>query len=284
VTANLLSGGIDQVFTRTDSSGTANFLTDALGSTLALTNSSGSTLAQYAYEPFGNSFLTSGSSANTYEYTGRENDGLGIYFYRARYYSPTLQRFISEDPTEMLGSGPNLYAYVGGNPVSVVDPRGTDPLSGGVMGAMYGAAGGVAACGCSQGAWVGGAVGAVVGVGVGLIPGSSLVGSTVIGAVSGAVGDMASQVWMNGSVTSWGSVGAAFVAGDVGGMVGGFLPAGWAADAAGGSIALPVGAILNPDSGGRGSSGGSGGSGGPGGLGRSGGAAAGASATSGRKK
>ena len=40
--ANLLSGGIDEVFTRTDSSGTANFLTDALGSTINLTNSSGS--------------------------------------------------------------------------------------------------------------------------------------------------------------------------------------------------------------------------------------------------
>ena len=82
MTANLLTGGIDQVFTRTDSSGTANFLTDALGSTLELTNSTGSTLAQYEYEPFGNTFVTSGSSANSYEYTGRENDGTGIYYYR----------------------------------------------------------------------------------------------------------------------------------------------------------------------------------------------------------
>jgi hypothetical protein len=48
VTANLLSGGIDEVFMRTDSNGAANFLTDALGSTIALTNSSGSTLATYS--------------------------------------------------------------------------------------------------------------------------------------------------------------------------------------------------------------------------------------------
>jgi RHS repeat-associated protein len=39
-----------------------------------------------------------------------ENDGDGLYYYRNRYYSPNLQRFPSEDPMEMLGSGPNLYA------------------------------------------------------------------------------------------------------------------------------------------------------------------------------
>ena len=35
---------------------------------------------------------------NSYQYTGRENDGTGLYFYRARYYAPALGRFISEDP------------------------------------------------------------------------------------------------------------------------------------------------------------------------------------------
>ena len=58
--ANLLSGGTDEVFTRTDSSGTANFLTDALGRTSALTDGSGSTVASYAYEPFGNTTATGG--------------------------------------------------------------------------------------------------------------------------------------------------------------------------------------------------------------------------------
>jgi len=130
VTANLLSRGLDQVFTRTDSSGTANFLTDALGSTIALTNSSGSTLAQYAYEPFGNTSVTSGSSTSSYEYTGRENDGTGVYFYRGRYYSPAVQRFISEDPIGIAG-GINLYAYVSNNPVNFNDPFGHDKGGGG---------------------------------------------------------------------------------------------------------------------------------------------------------
>jgi len=33
-----------------------------------------------------------------------------LYYYRARYYNPTLQRFISEDPVGFAGGGPNLYA------------------------------------------------------------------------------------------------------------------------------------------------------------------------------
>jgi len=46
-----------------------------------------------------------------------------LYYYRARYYSPELKRFISEDPIG-LGGGINFYAYVGNNPVNWVDPLG----------------------------------------------------------------------------------------------------------------------------------------------------------------
>jgi RHS repeat-associated protein len=124
VTANLLTGlGVDERFARTDSSGTANFLADALGSTLALTNSSGSSLAQYAYDPFGNTTVTSGSSTNSYEYTGRENDGTGLYFNRARYYNPSLQRFISEDPLG-LTAGIAVYSYTDEDPIDLVDAFG----------------------------------------------------------------------------------------------------------------------------------------------------------------
>jgi RHS repeat-associated protein len=127
VTANLLTGEIDEYFTRTDSSGAANLLTDALGSTLALTNASGSTLASFNYEPFGKTTIT-GSSASTYQYTGRENDGTGVYYYRARYYSPTLQRFVSEDPLALQAST-SLYRYVSNSPVNAKDPRGLCQVS-----------------------------------------------------------------------------------------------------------------------------------------------------------
>lgn len=42
------------------------------------------------------------------KFTGRENDGTGLYFYRARYYNPTYQRFIAQDPIGFAGGDPNL--------------------------------------------------------------------------------------------------------------------------------------------------------------------------------
>ncbi len=122
--ANLLAGlRVDEIFTR---AGTANFLTDALGSTVALADATGTIQTQYTYEPFGNTTVSGQVNANPYQYTGREDDGTGLYFYRARYYSPTVQRFISEDPIGM-GGGINVYAYVGNNPVNFVDPLGLKP-------------------------------------------------------------------------------------------------------------------------------------------------------------
>jgi RHS repeat-associated protein len=127
VTANLLGGPwVDEVFTRTDSAGARDFLLDALGSTEALTDSSSTIQTQYTYGPFGSTTSSGSSSANAYQFTGRENDGTGLYYYRARYYSPTTGRILSEDPSGFAGSGPNLYEYAGDNPVNFNDPFGLD--------------------------------------------------------------------------------------------------------------------------------------------------------------
>ncbi len=123
--ANMLTGlGIDEYFQRIDSSGAEDYLTDALGSTLALADSSGTLQTSYTYEPFGNTTASGASSTNPFQFTGRENDATGLYFNRARYYSPTFQRFVAQDPIGFRGVTANLYAYVNQDPISAVDPLG----------------------------------------------------------------------------------------------------------------------------------------------------------------
>jgi RHS repeat-associated protein len=125
-TANLVGGlGVDDVLTRTDSTGTRAFLTDGLGSTLALVDGSGTKQTSYTYDAFGGTSITGQTNGNSQQYTGRENDGTGLYYYRARYYSPSLGRFISEDPIGFAGGG-NLYTYVNNDPVNLINPYGLE--------------------------------------------------------------------------------------------------------------------------------------------------------------
>jgi RHS repeat-associated protein len=126
---NLLNGGIDEIFVRTESGGTLIPLTDALGNILALTNGSGTTETEYTYAAFGEAATTGNPSTNANQYTGRENDGTSLQYNRARYYSSVLQRFISEDPIGMAG-GINLYAYVENDPINLTDPSGLWPTRG----------------------------------------------------------------------------------------------------------------------------------------------------------
>jgi RHS repeat-associated protein len=125
---NRLTGGVDEFFARSDATGTTFPLTDALGSTIALTDATGNIQTQYTYEPFGGTTPSSTTSANSYQFTGRVNDGTGLYYYRARYYSPRYQQFISEDPLGFRG-GINIYMYGGNNPISRIDPYGLDWLN-----------------------------------------------------------------------------------------------------------------------------------------------------------
>ena len=124
VTSNLLYGGLDELFLRTDSAGPRIFLTDRLGSTLALADSSGAIQSQYTYEPFGRPTTSGQTSTNSFEFTGREFDATGLFYYRARYYNPTLGRFISEDPIGFAGGDSNLYSYVFDDPINTTDPTG----------------------------------------------------------------------------------------------------------------------------------------------------------------
>src|SRR5215204_4719113 len=71
-----------------------------------------------------------------------------MYYYRARYYHPSLQRFISEDPLRFAGGDLNLFAYARNSTPNLRDPSGTIVQVPVVVGALCGAgavAGAVAA-------------------------------------------------------------------------------------------------------------------------------------------
>ena len=124
-TVNYLTGlAVDETFSRTDASGTSSYLTDRLGSTLALTDGTGAVQTSYTYDPFGTPSVSGASSPNTLQYTGLPNDGTGLQYNRARYYDPSLQRFISPDPAGFGGGSLNLYSYVGDSPTNGTDPSG----------------------------------------------------------------------------------------------------------------------------------------------------------------
>ncbi len=141
----LSSLGIDEPLVR---NGTESYLADGLGSTLALTDEGGAVSTQYSYEPFGRTGVAGAPSANPFQFTGRENDGTGLYYYRARYYAPTSGRFISEDPVLFGGwfggRDVNLYSYVENRPLNYFDPAG---LLGVLVGVGGSAEGGVVAVG-----------------------------------------------------------------------------------------------------------------------------------------
>jgi RHS repeat-associated protein len=116
-------------FSRTDLAGNMTFLFDSLGSTVALASDAGTVDTQYSYEPFGASLASGPPSNNPYQFAFHQNDGTGLYYYSARYYSPTLARFISEDPSGTRG-GINLYEYAGDQPVTFEDAAGLSPSDG----------------------------------------------------------------------------------------------------------------------------------------------------------
>jgi RHS repeat-associated protein len=115
--------GFDEAFGRTKGTTKAEYLTDRLGSTVALSDANGSLVTNYSYEPYGKMTQSGAPDDNARTFTGREDDGTGLMFYRARYYDPGSGRFISEDPIGIRG-GINLYRYTGADPINKSDPTG----------------------------------------------------------------------------------------------------------------------------------------------------------------
>lgn len=114
---------VDEMLTRHTAAGARTYLTDALGSVIAQTDGDQKPISWYNYSPYGEVVVVGDDEHSPVQYTGRENDGTGLYYYRARYYDPILKRFVSEDPIGLAG-GVNVFAYTAGNPLLYVDADG----------------------------------------------------------------------------------------------------------------------------------------------------------------
>ncbi len=120
-------------------------LTDHLGSVRQLSGQTKAVLARYDYAPYGELMRSAGLPL-TVGYTGHLWDSaIGQYYAPFRYYNPQTARWNMRDPLGFV-DGPNVYAYVVGNPVKNIDPLGmfmaADNLPPGVFSFLPGGLGG----------------------------------------------------------------------------------------------------------------------------------------------
>lgn len=114
----------DELLAETRLGVTVYYEQDGLGSVTSLSTSAATLVNTYAYDSFGRLNATAGSVINPFQYTARDFDSeTGLQYYRARYYDPSIGRFINEDPIGLEG-GINAYAYVHNRPTDLNDPFG----------------------------------------------------------------------------------------------------------------------------------------------------------------
>ncbi len=98
--------------------------TNHLGSVVMTTTTAGQRLSATIYSPWGDRIA--GTRTGAFTYTGEREDETGLMYLSARYYDPSISRFLSADTIVPGGalSHLNRYAYVSNSPMRLTDPSG----------------------------------------------------------------------------------------------------------------------------------------------------------------
>jgi len=119
--------GLDEPLVQVTSGGVLTFLhADKVGSIVAVSNAAGAVANKNLFSAFGEIVTQGGTN---FGFTGQRYDSeLGLCYYKRRYYSPKLGRFLQTDPIGFTGEDFNLYTYVVNSPLKYVDPLGEASL------------------------------------------------------------------------------------------------------------------------------------------------------------
>lgn len=130
---NLYTYGLDLISQRLVGGAASYYGYDGNGNTRFLTATNATISDTYAYDAFGNLIANTGTTANTYRYTGEQYDpNLGFYYLRSRYLNPNTGRFWTRDSFEGYRQDPRTlhrYSFVANNPINATDPTGRDLTS-----------------------------------------------------------------------------------------------------------------------------------------------------------
>ncbi|HEX4590687.1 MAG TPA: RHS repeat-associated core domain-containing protein, partial [Gemmataceae bacterium] len=127
LTMRYLNGqGMDERFARVTAGGTVGwYLTDDVNSVRQIVQTNGTVVYAASYTAFGTIASQTGTGGDRFKFTGREWDaGTGQYYYRARYYGPSIGQFRKQDPVGFRTGDTNLYRYVANQPILNSDPLG----------------------------------------------------------------------------------------------------------------------------------------------------------------